>query len=176
MGISLSDLSPKAQEQVKIKMAIAEARKRQKSFEKQFADTGKKDRKLHEKPVDCVLADGTPFTFDSKREYKRYQELALMEKSGQISDLQLQVKYTLIPAQREPDYMDYSKSKQGKLVKGKVIEREMAYIADFVYQKDGETVVEDAKGYRNPASAPYKVFVCKRKLMLWLYGIKVQEV
>ena len=52
----------------------------------------------------------------------------------------------------------------------------MYYIADFVYVKGGQTVVEDAKGYRDTSSAMYKVFIIKRKLMLWRYGLSVKEV
>ena len=46
----------------------------------------------------------------------------------------------------------------------------------FIVKKDGETVVEDSKGYRNPSSAPYAKFVLKRKLMLWIHGIRITEV
>lgn len=96
--------------------------------------------KYHNKKM---MVDG--IVFDSKKEAYRYQELSLLLKSGEISDLQLQVKYQLIPAQREPD----SLTTTGKVKKGKLIERECSYIADFVYKnKDGETVVEDTKGFR----------------------------
>lgn len=93
--------------------------------------------------------------FDSHKEMRRYQELLLMEKAGAISNLRRQVKYILIPSQR------FSK---------KVVERECSYVADFVYEENGETVVEDAKGYRTEA---YKI---KRKLMLWYHGIRIKEV
>lgn len=57
------------------------------------------------------------------------------------------------------------------------IERGVGYIADFAYKtRDGATVVEDVKGYRDPSSAPYAKYVIKRKLMLWKYGIKIKEV
>ena len=98
--------------------------------------------------------------FDSKREAARYQVLLMLQRTGVISDLQRQVKYVLIPAQR---------------INGKVVERECAYIADFVYVQDGATVVEDSKGYRNPSSATYAKFVIKRKLMLEKYGIRIFE-
>ena len=99
--------------------------------------------------------------YDSKKEYARHCDLMLMERAGLISNLQRQVKYELIPTQR----MD-----------GKVVERPVTYIADFVYTKDGGLVVEDVKGYRNPASAGYAKFVLKRKLMLHVYGIRITEV
>lgn len=99
--------------------------------------------------------------FDSKKEAARWQKLRLLEKVGAISDLQIQVKYQLIPSQRKPSGG---------------AERPIFYIADFVYTKDGKTVVEDVKGYRNPQSAGYAKFVIKRKLMLYLHGIEIREV
>lgn len=105
-------------------------------------------------------------TFDSKKEAHRYQELKLLEKAGEISGLQLQVKYVLIPAQYEPDTV----GNRGGIKKGKLIERECSYIADFVYQENRETVVEDTKGMRT------KDYIIKRKLMLWVHGIRIREV
>ena len=115
-----------------------------------------------------VTRDG--LAFDSAKEAKRYGELKLLERAGVITDLQTQVKYVLIPAQREPDRA----GPKGGLIKGKLLERECAYIADFVYKKDGEAVVEDVKGYKG--STAYAVFAVKRKLMLWVHGIRVKEV
>ena len=104
--------------------------------------------------------------FDSKREAQRYCELKLLEQAGEISGLRMQVKFVLIPQQREPDI----RGQRGGIHKGKVIEKECAYIADFVYQKDGETVVEDTKGFRT------KDYIIKRKLMLYVHGIRIREV
>lgn len=110
--------------------------------------------------------------FDSKKELRRYKALLLAQETGVISDLQRQVKYVLIPAQREPDII----GPKGGVKKGKVIERELAYVADFVYTMNGETVVEDVKGYRNPKSGAYGTFVIKRKLMLWVHHVRIKEV
>ena len=104
--------------------------------------------------------------FDSMKEAKRYRELSLMQHSGMIQDLEMQVKFVLIPAQREPDRI----GKKGGIYKGKVIERECSYIADFVYKENGKTVVEDTKGMRT------KDYILKRKMMLYFHGIKVKEV
>lgn len=104
--------------------------------------------------------------FDSKREANRYCELKLLERAGEISGLQMQVKFVLIPQQREPD----TRGPRGGIRKGKLIEQECAYIADFVYQQDGETVVEDTKGFRTTD------YVIKRKLMLHVHGIRIREV
>lgn len=111
-----------------------------------------------------VEVDG--IVFDSKKEAKRYQELSLLEKAGAIQDLQRQVKYVLIPSQREPDTI----GARGGIHKGKTIEKECAYYADFVYQENGETVVEDTKGMRTTE------YIIKRKLMLYVHGIRIKEV
>ena len=95
--------------------------------------------------------------FASRHEASRYAELKMLEKAGLITDLQLQRVFTLIGAQKDKD--------------GRTIERPCKYIADFVYKDaDGKTVVEDAKGMRTDV---YKI---KRKLMLSIYGIRIQEV
>jgi len=106
--------------------------------------------------------------YDSKKEARRAQALGLLEAAGKISDLRKQVKYVLIPAQREPDII----GPRGGVKPGKLIEREVAYIADFVYfdNDTGETVVEDTKGVRT------KEYILKRKMMLYFHGIKIKEV
>lgn len=96
--------------------------------------------------------------FDSKKEFNRWCELRLLERSGKISDLKRQVKYTLIPAQRDKE--------------GKLVEREVSYIADFEYIENGQKIVEDVKGYKRGAA--YQLFTIKRKLML-LKGIRIKE-
>lgn len=118
-----------------------------------------------------VVVDG--IEFDSKKEAAHYQELKLLQRAGKISNLQTQVKFDLIPAQYE-EVTEYTpKTNKPKTVK-KLIERKVQYIADFAYEQDGKIVVEDTKGYRE--SSAYTIFVIKRKLMLWLHGIKVKEI
>ncbi len=113
-------------------------------------------------------------TFDSKKESRRYEELLLLERAGIIQNLQMQVPFTVIPQQTE--ITERYSTKTGNRLKDKitVLERETTYIADFTYQKNGELVVEDVKGYKN--STAYAVFVIKRKLMLQVHGIRVKEV
>ena len=100
-----------------------------------------------------ITRDG--ITFDSVKEYRRHCELLLLEKAGAITDLKRQVKFELIPSQR---------------IGGKVVERSCNYIADFVYQENGQMVVEDVKGVKT------KDYILKRKMMLWFHGIKIKEV
>lgn len=110
-------------------------------------------------------------TFDSRKEARRYAELKAMQQAGIIQDLKLQVKYVLIPTQREESSSVYKSGKnKGKPKPGKVIEKECSYIADFVYLENGILVVEDAKGMRT------KEYIIKRKLMLKEYGIRIREV
>ena len=110
--------------------------------------------------------------FDSRKEARRYIELQWLLKAGTIKDLRRQVRFVLVPAQREPDEI----GPRGGRKPGKLIEKEVAYVADFVYTdtETGETVVEDVKGYKGGSA--YTVFSLKRKLMMHIYGIKVKEV
>lgn len=106
--------------------------------------------------------------FDSLKELRRYNQLLLLQDEGKISELKRQVKYLLIPAQREEETV----SPRGRIRPGKVIEREVAYYADFVYTEDGKTVVEDVK---SPITRT-EVYRLKKKLMLWVHGIRIREV
>lgn len=94
--------------------------------------------------------------YDSKKEHNRANELKMMQRAGLISNLCEQVKFVLIPAQHDQD--------------GKLLERECSYYADFVYDRNGVTVVEDTKGVRTPE---YKI---KRKLMLRIHRISIIEI
>ena len=111
-----------------------------------------------------VTVDGV--TFDSQKEYRRFRELCLLEKAGRITDLQRQVKFILIPAQYEPDII----GKRGGVKRGKLIERECSYIADFTYNEDGKQIVEDTKGFKTTE------YIIKRKMMLYRYGIRIIEI
>lgn len=116
-----------------------------------------------------ITVDG--IRFDSKKEAIRFQQLRLLERAGKISGLQRQVKFVLIPAQRESCSEIYTKgTKKGCRKPGRLLEKECSYIADFVYCENGKAVVEDAKGFRT------EVYKIKRKLMLERYGIQIREV
>lgn len=105
--------------------------------------------------------------FDSAHEADRYSQLFMLQKAGRISELQTQVPFELIPTQREPDTV----GERGGIKRGKCIEKSCVYYADFVYiDKDGNKVVEDAKGVKTEA---YKI---KKKLMLYRHGVRIVEV
>ena len=91
----------------------------------------------------------------SRREDRRKQALQLLERAGDIRNLRCQVEYELIPRQTDAG--------------GRFLEHPCRYVADFVYERDGQTVVEDSKGFRTP---DYRI---KRKLMLWVHGIRLLE-
>lgn len=112
-----------------------------------------------------VNIDGVEF--DSMKEYWRFAELKQMQAEGKITDLQRQVKYILLPAQREPDTI----GKRGGVKKGKLLEREVAYYADFVYRlaDTGMLIVEDTKGMRTTE------YIIKRKMMLYFHKIRIKE-
>lgn len=97
-------------------------------------------------------------TFDSKAEARRFMELKALESAGQIDCLELQKRFLLLSSKRNADGY---------------LERETAYIADFVYvDSSGETVVEDTK---SPATRTPE-YVIKRKLMLHIHGITIREI
>ena len=118
--------------------------------------------KYHSKKV---VVDG--ITFDSKREANRYRELLLLERAGVITDLKRQVKFVLIPA----PYGVVGYKKNGKPIR-KCIERECSYHADFAYINEQGLTVEDVK---SPATKT-KDYIVKRKLMLYIHGIRIKEV
>lgn len=102
-----------------------------------------------------VQLDG--ITFDSRKEANRYAELKLMQKGGAIKDLELQKEFEIIPAQ----YID-----------GKCVERACKYKADFYYYDNfaQEWCCEDTKGFKT------KDYIIKRKLMLFVHGIRIIEI
>jgi hypothetical protein len=110
---------------------------------------GKGDAAPNKYGAEKVTVNGR--VFDSSREAKRATQLQWLEQLGEITELQYQVRYTLVP--KQPG------------------ERAVVYTADFVYKnKAGELVVEDAKGVRT------KDYVIRRKLMLSVHGIRITEV
>lgn len=114
--------------------------------------------------------------FDSQEEYRRFCDLCLLQKAGKITDLQRQVKYELIPAQ----YQEYAtgevyqrgERKGQPKIKRVCVEKSVCYYADFVYYENGKKVVEDVK---SSATEKKESYIIKRKLLLWVHGIKLRE-
>lgn len=121
-----------------------------------------KYQKYHSKRV---TVDG--IEFHSKKEARRWNDLKTKEAAGEIFDLQRQVKFVLIPAIHEPDII----GPRGGRKPGKLIERECSYYADFKYlDAQGRQIVEDTKGMKTPD------YIIKRKLMLYIHGIRIREI
>ena len=105
--------------------------------------------------------------FDSKGEYQRWLFLCEAARTGEISGLKRQVRYTLIPTQFRTETVQLkTKTKEVQ----RVAEREITYTADFVYLKNGEIVVEDFKGFPNDR------WPLKKAMMLFFHHIAVREV
>lgn len=92
-----------------------------------------------------VVIDG--ILFHSKKEGRRYVELRMLLKAGEITDLKMQVPYELNSGGTHS----------------------LKYISDFEYERNGEHVTEDCKGYK---TAIYKK---KRRLMKSVWGIEILE-
>lgn len=110
--------------------------------------------------------------FDSKREMKRYLVLKEAQDKGVITDLELQPKYELIPAIRE-EYIKHLKTKDK--VETRTVQLAITYTADFRYQKDGATVVEDVKASPNMAALD-KAFLLKEKMFRYFFGFPIKRV
>lgn len=92
--------------------------------------------------------------FDSQKELKRYAQLQILQKAGEIADLRVHPRFPLA----------VNGVKLGE------------YEADFAYRRGDEEVIEDCKGYRSRQDAAYRLFLLKARLVKALYGIEVQEV
>lgn len=115
-------------------------------------------------------------TYDSQLELSRFIFLSNREKEGEITNLRRQVEYLLIPAQYGTEIKHLkTKDKEVRVL----LERSCSYVADFVYERNGKTIVEDCKGEDKPYrgrtfSTQTADFKIKKKLMLWVHQIQVK--
>lgn len=109
---------------------------------KEISDTRKRLANTHGPVTEC---------YDSKKEYRRCLELRLLEKSGMITGLRRQHVLVIQPATQYRDEKLHA----------------VTYCADFFYQENGVTVVEDVKGIDKPTGKPLttQVFDLKWKLL-----------
>jgi len=105
------------------------------------------------KAVKTVI-DG--YKFSSKLEARRYIDLKLLEKAGEIKHLELQPRFELQP----------------KFIKNGIKYRKIEYVADFLYQnKDNGITIEDSKGFKTP------MYQLKKKLFEYKYPkLTIREV
>ena len=109
-------------------------------------------------------------TYDSELEWSRFIFLSNRQKEGEISDLRRQVEYLLIPAQYGTEIRHLkTKDKEVRVL----LERPCSYIADFVYERNGKTIVEDCKGAKTIITETAKI---KKKLLLWVHGIELRYI
>jgi hypothetical protein len=115
-----------------------------------LAQNGKPAARRNKYGAIPTVANGIRFA--SKAEAKRYEELLLLQRAGEISALQLQPRYPLF----------VNEIKIG------------VYTGDFAYfDKSGMAVVEDVK---SKATAAGEAFRLRKKLTEAIYGITIQEV
>ena len=109
-------------------------------------------------------------TYDSQLEYARFVFLSNRQKEGEITNLRRQVEYLLIPAQYGTEIRHLkTKDKEVRVL----LERPCSYIADFVYERNGKTIVEDCKGAKAIITETAKI---KKKLLLWVHGIELRYI
>ncbi len=109
-------------------------------------------KRQHKYKAKACVVDG--IRFHSQREAARYLDLRLMEKAGEIRELELQPKFPLYVCRRQ----------NGELVQFAV------YVADFRYRegRDGVLIVEDVKGVTTQA------FAIKRRAFEAQYGLTLR--
>ncbi len=94
-----------------------------------------------------TVVDGVAFA--SAKEARRYSELRLLERAGNLSELVLQPRFPLV-------------------VNGEKI---CTYVADFSYRplRSDTLTIEDVKGVKTP------IYNLKKRLMKAVHGIEVRE-
>lgn len=162
MAIPVDSLPPKARQQV--------ARKMLQSMKTAPPVTGRS--KYGNKKAIRVI-NGREITFDSQKEARRFDELLLRLRAGDIRDLKLQPEFTLQETYTTPDGFKI---------------RAIRYRADFSYEervrklrsggaRDGaedswEPVVEDVKS----EATRTRVYEMKKKLLIERHGIYIREI
>lgn len=104
-----------------------------------------------------VELDG--FTFDSQKEARRYSELKLLVRVGEISELELQKSFVLAES------VKFNNEPRAKPA--------IRYVADFAYMENGVMIVEDVK---SKATKSLPVYRMKKHLMKSIHDIEIQEI
>ena len=114
----------------------------------------KKPSKYNNRKVEL---DG--FTFDSQKEARRYTELKLLVRVGEISELELQKSFVLAES------VKFNNEPRAKPA--------IRYVADFAYMENGVMIVEDVK---SKATKSLHVYRMKKHLMKSVHDIDIQEI
>lgn len=100
-----------------------------------------------------IVMDPDHGKFDSKGELRRYKELLILQRAGQIDRLERQTAFLLIP-------------KSDKF-------RKIVYNADFTYYENDHFIVED---FKNPYNRKKdKAYRLKKIMMYHFHGIEIKE-
>ena len=122
-----------------LRMTAAEYREKVSGVKKNF--TTAKESKYHAKKVEI---EGVQF--DSKKEAQLWVRLQNLQRMGIISELQRQVRFELVPKQKD--------------------ERAVHYVADYVFKEGDKLVVADCKSSMTKKLPSY---IIKRKLFKFRY-------
>ena len=122
-----------------LRMTAAEYREKVSGVKKNF--TTAKESKYHAKKVEI---EGVQF--DSKKEAQLWARLQNLQRMGVISELQRQVRFELVPKQKD--------------------ERAVYYVADYVFKEGDKLVVADCKSSMTKKLPSY---IIKRKLFKFRY-------
>ena len=99
------------------------------------------------------------FTFDSQKEARRYSELKILVRVGEISELELQKSFVLAES------VKFNNEPRAK--------PDIRYVADFAYMENGVMIVEDIK---SEATKSLPVYRMKKHLMKSIHDIEIQEI
>lgn len=172
MGIDVNSLPPWAQKQIAQKWMEQERRKLAKAGQSTtkpesnpnteenampFGEEKIEKRKYHNKKAERILENGKVIHFDSQKEARRFDDLLLLWKAGEIYELKLQPQFTLQESYITPEGVRVQAIK---------------YVADFSYNTGNGSIVEDVKSNATKT----RVYGLKKKLMLEKFGITVTEV
>lgn len=154
MGVDIRQLAPWAQKQIAQKIAEQNREQAKKLVQEQQEQKPNKYRNI---PDERAADDGTSIKFKSKAEARRYDDLMILYRAGQIHELKLQPQFTLQEAYTLPN---------GKRI------RAIRYDADFSYNTGSGLVVEDVKS----KATKTRVYAMKKKLMQEKFGITITEI
>ena len=120
-----------------------------KRFYQDNIDKKNKKNRFNVSPVEERTLGG--IVFASKKEMKRYAELRLLERAGEVQDLELQPEFRV--SINDQHYCTYT--------------------ADFAYTENGQRVIEELKSTGTAKDASYRL---RKKAAELFYGIKVKVI
>lgn len=120
-----------------------------KRFYQDNIDKKNKKNRFNVSPVEERTLGGVVFA--SKKEMKRYAELQLLQRAGEVQDLELQPEFRV--SINDQHFCTYT--------------------ADFAYTEKGQRVIEELKSTGTAKDAAYRL---RKKAAELFYGIKVKVI